>query len=147
MPSRGQTKAGAKATPRQRPLVNIIGAVTSFISIPLVVFVYRRALVPLYGSGPTSTLLQEISFLGVANAAILPVFSISNSALLLPALFLSLAPKATYMVAVMTSRRGDPVKGPIITHTVVLLPLISSLAAAVMDKGVSHIISFSGQLK
>ena len=114
-------------------------ALIAAVSISLVVFLYDRALVPLYGSGPTTYLLQEIVLATIAVAEFIPSSSSPNW-ICLPALCLSLAPNATYWVAVTTSRRGNPIQGTLITHLAVLAPLILSLTTLAFKSNVSVLV-------
>ena len=111
-------------------------ALIAAASISLVVFLYDRALVPLYGSGPTTYLLQEIILASIVVAEFIPS-SPSPTWICLPAVCLSLAPNATYWVAVITSRRGNPVQGTVITHLAVLAPLLLSLTTLALKSNVS----------
>jgi hypothetical protein len=96
----------------------------ALLPLSLILFAYERALTPLYGSGPTNHTLSRVAVNASLAAAVHP-FRISPTQIwLFAALGLTLAPNATYWVAVWTARRKDPVWGPTITHLVVLTPLI-----------------------
>ncbi|KAF8351198.1 spermidine synthase [Amanita rubescens] len=99
----------------------------------LVVFAYERALVPLYGSAPTNYLLGAVLLSVMLIAAIQPFNLTRRRSLLCSAIALSIAPKATYWVGVMTSRRKQLVLGPVITHTLVLGPLTFALTALLVE--------------
>jgi hypothetical protein len=110
-------------------------AALGLLPISLILFTYERALLPLYGSGPTNYTLSKVILTTSLAAAVHP-FRISTIKLwLYAALGLSLAPNATYWVAVWTSRRNNPVWGPTITHVVVLVPLIFSWTSYVIEMG------------
>lgn len=115
------------------------GAVFSLLSISLVIFTYERALVPLYGSGPTNFLLNKIVLATIFAAAIHPIKLATWRIWLCTALGLSCAPNATYWVAVHTSRGKDPIMGPAITHLAVLTPLVFFLMSSVVEADVSEI--------
>ena len=110
-------------------------AAVGLLPISLILFTYERALLPLYGSGPVNHDLNTVILTTSLAIAILP-FRISTTHIwLYAALGLSLAPNATYWVAVWTSRWGDPVWGPTVTHAVVLAPLIFSCTSYVIEMG------------
>jgi hypothetical protein len=80
-------------------------------------------------------------------AAIHPRKISLKQAWLYAALSLSLAPKATYWVAVWTSRRKDPVWGPAVTHITVLAPLIFILTTVVVELADAVSTELYGTLK
>ncbi|KDR83895.1 hypothetical protein GALMADRAFT_236367 [Galerina marginata CBS 339.88] len=108
-----------------------------FISVlfplSLVLFTHQRELVPLYGSTPTSTLLDKIAFGAAILSAIHPIRVSLKRNFLYTALALTVAPNATYWIAVWTSRWKDPVLGPAITHVAALGPLVFLLATYVVE--------------
>jgi len=104
-------------------------------SFSLVVFAYERALVPLYGSAPTNYLLGAVLLSAMLTAAIQPFNLSRRRSLLCSAIALPIAPKATYWVGVMTSRRKQLVLGPAITHVLVLGPLTFALTALLVETG------------
>lgn len=121
-------------------------AVTSIVPLSLVLFAYERGLVPLYGSGPTTNLLGTIILGAVAIAAVQP-FKVSTAGnWLLAGMALSAAPNAAYWVAVLSSRRKDPVWGPIFTHAVVLVPLILVISTLATQPEVNTIVAQSQTL-
>lgn len=105
------------------------------LSLSLVLFVYERTLVPLYGSGPTNYLLSAVLHGTMLAAAIQPFHVSRRRNLLYAAIAFSIAPRGTYWVGVMTSRRGQPVLGPAVTHAAVLGPLTFILTTFLMDAG------------
>jgi len=119
------------------PLLNVASAAISLVSISLALFTYERALVPLYGSGPTTYLLNKIVLATVFLAAVKPIKVSTTRNWLYTAVALALAPNATYWVAVWTSRMKDPVVGPAITHASVLGPLVFFLTTSVVEAQVS----------
>jgi hypothetical protein len=106
------------------------------MTLSLVLFIYERALIPVYGSGPTTYTLKSATIIATLSTAAHPfkLSLIRNS--LLAALLFSSAPLATYWVAVFTSRWNRPILGPILTHFVVLVPLLSVLTAFVGENNV-----------
>lgn len=105
--------------------IGVKAAIMVLVLFPLslVLFLYERALIPLYGSGPTSFLLNKILLVVFLLSAAQP-FAVSLSRnRLYAALALTLAPNATYWVAVWTSRLQDPLLGPATTHAAVIAPL------------------------
>jgi hypothetical protein len=112
------------------------GAVVGLLPVSLVLFAYERALIPLYGSGPTKYTLNSVVLITFFAAAVQP-FRISTTWIwLCAALGSSLAPNATYWVAVWTSRRRDPIWGPTLTHIAVLAPLIFIWTTCAVEGGV-----------
>ncbi|KAK2466436.1 hypothetical protein APHAL10511_002078 [Amanita phalloides] len=93
------------------------------LSLSLILFAYERALVPLYGTGPTNYHLAPILLSAMLASAGQPLHVSRRYSLLLSAIALSAAPKATYWVGVITSRRKQPIFGSAFTHASVLGPL------------------------
>lgn len=112
--------------PHPQHLVNVA---VSIFPLSLVVFIYERALVPIYGSVPTNHLLDKTLVAALVISAVQPfTFSLSQKAFLTALLFAA-APNATYWVAVLSARNRDPVWGPAITHVVVLVPMVVFLSS------------------
>ncbi|KAF8631168.1 hypothetical protein AX15_002507 [Amanita polypyramis BW_CC] len=106
------------------------------LSLSLVLFAYERALVPLYGSGPTNYLLSTIVLCALLASTTRPFHIPTRRNLLFSGLVLSVAPKATYWVGALTSRRKQSIMGPAITHVVVFGPLaflLTSFLAEVLE--------------
>ncbi|KAG6842028.1 hypothetical protein C0991_003554 [Blastosporella zonata] len=108
-----------------------ISAIVGLVAISLVLFVYQRALIPIYATGPTTYLLNPVLAAAMLLAALHPVNISTSTNWLYTALVLAAAPKATYWVSVWTSRKKDPVWGPLITHATVLAPMIFLLTTSV----------------
>jgi hypothetical protein len=105
--------------------------------LSLAIFAYERTLVPLYALGPTQFLLNKIVCATIAFSS-LGLFTLSISkAILLAGILLSAAPTTSYWVAVLTSRMRDPLSGPVITHIVVMAPIVYVFANVVMKLDVS----------
>ncbi|TFK71758.1 spermidine synthase [Pluteus cervinus] len=99
------------------------------VALSLILFVYERALVPIYASGPTNYMLDWVVLGGILIAVVQPFrLSLAVNALV-AAVLLTAAPNATYWAAVLTSRRKDPVWGPTYTHLSVLFPLVVALVS------------------
>ncbi|KAJ7044604.1 spermidine synthase [Mycena alexandri] len=107
---------------------------TLLVTLSLVLSIYERALIPVYGSGPTTYTLTPAVFLATLVAAILQLGGASSAQALLTGGFLfAVAPLSTYWVSVWTSRWSWPILGPIVTHLLVLVPILSALAMIVVD--------------
>ncbi|KAJ7167466.1 spermidine synthase [Mycena filopes] len=107
---------------------------TLLAALSFILSLYERALIPVYGAGPTSYTLTTAVGLATLLATILQHNGVSSArALLFGGLLLAAAPLSTYWVAVWTSRWGRPVLGPIVTHLVVLVPMLIALATIVAD--------------
>lgn len=104
------------------------------LSLSLVLFTHQRGLTPLYGSGPTSYSLYRIAFAAILASSIHPFRTSLRQKSLCAALFLTLAPNATYWIAVWSSRWKDPVWGPAFTHATVLGPLAFVLTTFVVKR-------------
>ncbi|KAJ6628906.1 hypothetical protein B0H10DRAFT_1777443 [Mycena sp. CBHHK59/15] len=94
------------------------------IALSLVLFIYERALIPVYGSGPTTYALSPAVLSAILVAAAHPRRMSQIRTVLFAGLLFTFAPLATYWVAVKTARWNRPVLGPIVTHFSVLVPLL-----------------------
>ncbi|KAJ7498664.1 spermidine synthase [Mycena latifolia] len=103
------------------------------VALSLVLFVYERALIPLYGSGPTTYTLNSAVICAALVAGAHPLKVSQTRTVLFAGFLFSVAPLATYWVAVWTSRWNSPVLGPILTHFAVLVPLLSVLTTFVAE--------------
>lgn len=115
----------------------MISAIASLVSISLVLFIYQRALVPIYATGPTTYALNPVIAVAVLLAALNPTTISTSRNWLYTALGLAAAPNATYWVSVLTSRKHDPFWGPVVTHVIVLVPLVFFLTTSVIEAQVS----------
>ncbi|KAJ7228376.1 spermidine synthase [Mycena pura] len=114
---------------------------TVLLVLSLVLFVYQRAIIPIYGIAPSTYTLNSVVAAASLVAAAHP-FRVSRLRLLLSAGFVfSAAPLATYWVAVRTARWHRPILGPLLTHFVVLVPLLSVLASFVVETNLFHTAS------
>ena len=120
-------------------------SVIVLVGLSLVVFAYRRSLEPLYGSAPLELHLGKVLWLSCILGSFAPTLPIWPVTLLGGGLLLAM-PQSAYWVAVYTGRMGDPVWGPVITHVVVLIPVLTLGVAIVKALQVSlsfPLISFS----
>lgn len=101
--------------------------------LSLTIFTYVREIIPLYGHGPTTTLLEAVFFGAILFSSIQPFPIPMKTNLILTAIVFTLAPNATYWIAVWTARRNNPVWGPAITHALVLAPLTFLLTSCVVE--------------
>ena len=108
-------------------------AISTVLPLSLVVFTHQRELIPLYGSGPTFYTLYKIAFVVAFASSIQPFRTSLRRNSLYAALALTLAPNATYWIAVWSSRWKDPVWGPAFTHATVLGPLVFILTTFVVE--------------
>ncbi|CAK5262781.1 unnamed protein product [Mycena citricolor] len=104
------------------------------LALSLVRFIYERALVPMYASGPTTYALDSTVVAASLLAAVHPFGHVSASSVLLYAsLLFSVAPLTVYWTTLWSARLGWPVLGPIATHTVALVPLVLVLNVLVAE--------------
>ncbi|KAF9481168.1 spermidine synthase [Pholiota conissans] len=117
--------------------------ITQFILVSsvlsLVIFTHERTLVPLYGSGPTSSWLNETILGFILASAVQPIDIPQKWSLLATALALTLSPNATYWIGVWTSRHKDPALGPAITHMAALGPVVFLLGTSLVQIKVSNL--------
>ncbi|KAI0375810.1 S-adenosyl-L-methionine-dependent methyltransferase [Pilatotrama ljubarskyi] len=106
------------------------GGILILVGLSLVTYEYRRALEPLYGSAPTNLHLTKIVWASCILGSFAPSVPIPRATLALSLLLYAL-PHTSYWVAVYTGRLGDPLWGPIATHLLVLLPILSMGVAIV----------------
>jgi len=109
------------------------GVLAVALPLSLVIFTYEREIVPLYASGPTLYLLDKVVMTAMLLSSLQPFRIPLKWNLLATALALTLAPNATYWVAVKTAKIKDPVLGPAITHAAVLGPLAFLLTTFVAE--------------
>ena len=101
-----------------------VAAIGALLGLSLVTWAYRRALEPQYGSAPTTLHLNKIVRSASILGSLAPTVPLSRATLAL-ALLLYALPNSSYWVAAYTARLGDPVLGPVSTHLLVLLPVLS----------------------
>ena len=108
-------------------------AISTVLPLSLVIFTHQRELIPLYGSGPTTYLLYKIAFVVIFASSIQPFRTSLRRNSLYAALSLTLAPNATYWIAVWSSRWKNLVWGPAFTHAIALGPLVFVLTTFVVE--------------
>ena len=101
-----------------------VAAIGALLGLSLVTWAYRRALEPQYGSAPTTLHLNKVVWSASILGSLAPTIPLSRATLAL-ALLLYALPNSSYWVAAYTARLGDPVLGPVATHLLVLLPVLS----------------------
>ena len=117
--------------PPQKPKSNTLhialtrlAAIGVLLGLSLVTWAYRRALEPQYGSAPASLHLGKVVWSASILGSFAPTVPLGHATLAL-AFLLYAMPTATYYVAVYTARMGEPIWGPVATHLIVLLPVLS----------------------
>lgn len=98
--------------------------VTALVPISLILFTHQRALNPLYGSYPTSYSLDTVVSVAIVASVLKPFRVKENWNWLAAVLVLSIAPNASYWIAVWTARQRWPVLGPALAHAAVVAPLV-----------------------
>ncbi|KAL1708603.1 S-adenosyl-L-methionine-dependent methyltransferase [Schizophyllum commune] len=112
----------------------LILAASGIVTLSLVVFLYERALTPIFAYGPTTAALNQAVIGGLLAASLQPWKMTSRAWLNYIVLVYGIAPKATYYVPVWLARwKKDPVAAPHMSHMAVLNPLILVLASAIMQ--------------
>ena len=100
--------------------------------ISLFIFTYERALTPLYGLGPVQQHLNKFVVAGAMLAAINPLHFKPWINWLVAGVALTIAPNATYWVAVFTGREHNSLFGVLKTHAAVALPIVFAMSGPVM---------------
>ncbi|KAF5387657.1 hypothetical protein D9615_000594 [Tricholomella constricta] len=136
----GTMSASSNQTPKRRgsnapkvAVLEIASALIGLVSVSFVLFAYERALIPQYGSGPTTYLLNKVILASIIFAAVNPIRVNTTRNWLYTAIDLAVASNATYWGAVWTARMKDPVVGPALTHAFVLAPLVFCLTTSVVE--------------
>ncbi|KAI0750969.1 S-adenosyl-L-methionine-dependent methyltransferase [Daedaleopsis nitida] len=101
-----------------------VGGIAVLLGLSLATWAYQRALEPQYGTAPTSLHIGKIVWSAAILGSFAPTVPLSSATLALAILLYAL-PSAAYYVAAYTASFGDPVWGPVATHLVVLLPVLS----------------------
>jgi hypothetical protein len=91
--------------------------------LSLVLFAYKRSLVPLYASVPTQYTLEKTVLFTTIGVAFSPIWFSTNN-ILCGGVLLAAAPSTAYWLAAITARMRDPLWGPMITHALVLVPIV-----------------------
>lgn len=116
----GPTEARATAWTSAKASLSIFAI---SVGISLFTAAYERTVNPLFGSVATAKYMNYVIHASTALAIILPKPSRS---LLLPSIasLVLAAPHTAYWVSVFSARSGDPVLGPLVTHAIILAPVI-----------------------
>jgi hypothetical protein len=93
------------------------------VSNSLITFLYALALDPLYGSVPVHLHLEKVVWAATIAGAFGPVPALRPSFAIIGCLVASI-PASSYWTALYTGKTGNPAVGSIITHLVVLFPVI-----------------------
>lgn len=101
-----------------------IGQALVTLSQSFALLAYKRALTPLYSSIPASSYIPHATVISAVLGSVVEVPT--NVAALVYGSLLALAPNTVYYVGKYTGRWKDPVLGPIVTHIIVLVPIIVS---------------------
>ena len=122
-PSQGLPQPQAEEPKSHLHIALVIPILLLIASNSLVTFLYALALDPLYGSVPVHLHLEKIVWVATIAGAFGPVPSLRPSLTILGCLIASI-PASSYWAALHTGRIGDPAIGTIITHLVVLFPVL-----------------------
>ncbi|KAI1796216.1 S-adenosyl-L-methionine-dependent methyltransferase [Ganoderma leucocontextum] len=101
-----------------------VAAIGVLLVLSLITWAYRRALEPQYGSAPPALHLSKIVWSASILGSFAPSIPLSRATLGLAFLLYAL-PTSSYWAAAYTARLGDPIWGPVATHLIVLLPVLS----------------------
>lgn len=108
----------------------------------LAVYNYQRSLHPLYGSTPTQLYLTPVVVASLLLGTLAPAPSFPTNAYN-AAIWLSILPRLARHAALWTIKSNDPIKGPLITHALVLAPLMLMSASIVKSLTVRALIDIS----
>ena len=101
-----------------------IGQAMALLSQSFALLAYKRALTPLYSSVPASSYVSYVSIVSSILGSIVDVPT--GAAALVYGSLLAAAPNTVYYVGRYTARWKDPILGPIVTHAIVLFPILMS---------------------
>lgn len=102
---------------------NSLSILAVSVALSLFTTAYEKSVIPLFASVPTLKYLGHIVHTSTAFAVITPNLSSSKIILILGCLLL-LAPHTSYWISVHAARFRDPIYSPLITHALVLAPLV-----------------------
>lgn len=130
-----QRTAGRPPAPPALPGPTTTAAVNAVCIVVLIgasiaTYAYDRALLPLYGQAATQHHLNKIAWSICTIGTLTPSLPIWPC-ILAAGVWLCAMPQTTYWVAVYSGHLGDPIWGPVLTHLVVIAPLMF-LATAVV---------------
>jgi len=96
----------------------------TLVPISLVLLAQQRILTPLYGSYPALYHLNTVAFIAISASALSPFRARKRWNWLAASFLLTVAPNASYWVAVWTARKGWILLGPALVHAAVVAPLL-----------------------
>ncbi|CAL1701230.1 unnamed protein product [Somion occarium] len=97
-------------------------SILTLVTLSFVIFEYQRLLEPLYATAPVEYHLNKV----IWSACILGSFAptLPNAAVLAAGILAALLPTSAYWVAAYTGRYHDVIWGPVVTHLLVLAPIL-----------------------
>jgi len=123
--TRSAKKMSADAEQSGQSLASVgIGQAVVLLSQSFALLAYKRALTPLYSSVPASSYISYVSIISSVLGSVVGVPT-SVAALAYGSL-LAAAPNTVFYVGKYTARWRHPTLGPIVTHAVVLAPMLMS---------------------
>jgi hypothetical protein len=135
--AKSPTSTKSHSTASKKPTLWSVNAVIVCTLSSLAIFAYERTLVPLYGSEPTHFHINKVVLGALVASALVPARWSTDVAFLLGTALLSALPASAYWVAVHTSRWRDPLWGPVVTHLLLIAPVVYVLASIVKRLNVS----------
>ncbi|TFL05909.1 S-adenosyl-L-methionine-dependent methyltransferase [Pterulicium gracile] len=102
---------------------------------PIICFAYFRIAVPLYGDAVFGFHFDKVILAAASLAALVPI-RVKKPQLII-GLLLAALPYTSHGAAVLTSRRGDPAWGPVITHVLTIAPIVFLSSRAVLGSDAS----------
>ncbi|KAG2042216.1 hypothetical protein BDR03DRAFT_1006640 [Suillus americanus] len=93
------------------------------VALSLFTTAYENSVIPLFASVPTLKHLGHVVHTSTALAVVTPNLSSSKILLILGCLLL-LAPHTSYWISVHAARFQDPIYSPLVTHALVLAPVV-----------------------
>lgn len=106
------------------------------VALSLFTTAYENSVIPLFASVPTLKYLGYVVHTSTAFAIITPNLSSSRILLILGCLLL-LAPHTSYWISVHAARFKDPIYSPLVTHALVLAPVVYFSVSLAMSVDVS----------
>ncbi|KAG1783081.1 S-adenosyl-L-methionine-dependent methyltransferase [Suillus placidus] len=102
---------------------NSLSILAVSVALSLFTTAYECSIIPLFASVPTLKYLGHVVHTSTAFAVITPNLSSSKILLILGCLLL-LAPHTSYWISVHAARFKDPIYSPLVTHALVLAPVV-----------------------
>lgn len=106
------------------------------VALSLFTTAYENSVIPLFANTPTLKYLGHVVHTSTAFAVITPNLSSSKIFLILGFLLL-LAPHTSYWIGVHAARFKDPIYSPLVTHALVLAPIVYFSMSLAMSVDVS----------